>query len=59
VADTVMDEVIRLLREMYAVQYRTDEEGGREVAAWYWQDQLEEALGVQLLDIDEPEQWLP
>lgn len=53
-----MDEVIRLLRQMYAVQYRTDEEGGREVAAWYYQDQLEEALGAQLLDSDEPAQWL-
>jgi len=53
-----VDEVIRLLRQMYAVQYRTDEEGGREVAAWYYQDQLEEALGAQLLDSDEPAQWL-
>ena len=43
-----MDAVIEILREMYSVQARTDEEGGREVAAWHYLDALERALDVSL-----------
>lgn len=43
-----MDEVIRILREMYETQFKTDDEGGREIAAWYYLDQLEAATGVNL-----------
>jgi hypothetical protein len=42
------DEVIRLLRIMYATQYETDAAGEREVAAWYVLDELEAATGARL-----------
>lgn len=45
-----LDEVITVLREMYATQAETDENGGREVAAWYYLDQLRAATGDELFD---------
>jgi hypothetical protein len=47
-------EVIKILREMYEVQLKTDEEGGREVAAWYYLGQLEAATGAVLTPGDDP-----
>jgi len=40
------DELIRLLREMDSVQQETDEEGGTEVAWYYYRDEIETALGL-------------
>lgn len=40
-------DVVTLLREMSAQQYRTDLEGGREIAWWYWRGDVERALGLE------------
>jgi hypothetical protein len=45
-----LERVEVLLRSMYGVQARTDEDGGREVAAWYYLTDLEHALGVKLYE---------
>jgi len=45
-------EVVAVLRAMYATQYETDENGGREVAAWHYLDQLQAACGETLFDDD-------
>jgi hypothetical protein len=49
-AERTMHKLVRILREMYTVQARTDAEGGREVAAWYYLDQLEGAAEVHLTE---------
>lgn len=40
-------EVIRLLQEMNAQQEKTDRLGYREVAWYYWRDEVEVALGCE------------
>jgi hypothetical protein len=50
-------EMLAQLRTMFAQQWRTDEEGGREVAAWYWLDGLTAAAGAELFDEDDPEKY--
>lgn len=44
------DAVVDILRAMYRTQYETDENGGREVAAWHYLDQLEAAAGATLFE---------
>lgn len=44
--DANVQQVIRLLREMDQTQAETDENGGREIAWYYYRDDLERALGL-------------
>jgi hypothetical protein len=50
-----ISRVIQLLHEMNAQQYRTDGAGDREIAWYYWKDEIAEALGLDstAFDIDE------
>ena len=41
------DELIQLFRSMDAQQQCTDNEGGREVAWYYWREGFEELLGLE------------
>ena len=47
-AATAMNEVITILTNMYKQQAETDRDGGREIAAWYYLDQLERATRAVL-----------
>jgi hypothetical protein len=50
-----ISRVIQLLHEMNAQQHRTDEAGDREIAWYWWRDEIAEALGLdsKAFEIDE------
>ena len=39
--------LVEVLRDMARTQQETDEDGGREVAWYYYRDQIEDVLGVE------------
>ena len=41
-----MSEIVKMLREMDETQQQTDEEGGAEVAWYYYRDNFEALLGL-------------
>lgn len=45
-----INRVVEILRTMYRVQAEADLAGDREVACWYYKEDLENALGVPLWD---------
>lgn len=44
--------LVELLRDMDCTQQQTDEDGGREVAWYYYRDQIEDALGLERGGLD-------
>jgi hypothetical protein len=48
--------LVELLQDMDRTQQETDEDGGREVAWYYYRDQVEDALGVERGTLDTGEQ---
>lgn len=42
-----VERLVTLMRELDAEQQKTDWFGGREVAWYYWRDDIEDALGLE------------
>jgi hypothetical protein len=50
--DQQIGRLVELLQDMDRTQQETDEGGGREVAWYYYRDQIEDALGVERGTLD-------
>ena len=51
-ADPRITRIVEVLRDMDRTQQETDEDGGREVAWYYYRDQVEDALGLERGTLD-------
>jgi hypothetical protein len=54
--DQRIAHLVELLQNMDRTQQETDEDGGREVAWYYYRDRIEDALGVERGTLDTGEQ---